>query len=110
MTFDQIVGNGISGVLILQIFPGVDAPDPPRKPRTLAARNMTYNFWLASPLIRRNIILGPVVQSWISANPGLKFNLLFLFMYFCTSICFKTSEKKIHICPDKISEEIFPSV
>ena len=53
--------------------------------------------------------LGPVVQSWISANPGLKFNLLFQFMYFCTSICFKTSEKKTLICPDKISEETFPS-
>jgi hypothetical protein len=23
------------------------------------------------------VALGPVVQSWISANPGLKFNLLF---------------------------------
>jgi hypothetical protein len=25
----------------------------------------------------RLILLGPVVQSWISVNPGLKFNLLF---------------------------------
>jgi hypothetical protein len=37
--------------------------------------------------------LGPVVQRWISANPGLKFNLLFV--YFCTSVYFKTSEKYI---------------
>ena len=35
----------------------------------------------------------PVFQSWISANPGLKFNLLFQFVYFCTSVYFKTSEK-----------------
>ena len=54
--------------------------------------------------------LGPVVQSTISANPGLNFNLLFLFMHFCPSICFKTSEKKTFIGPDKISEEIFPSL
>jgi hypothetical protein len=53
---------------------------------------------------------GPVVQSTISAIPGLNFNLLFLFMHFCTSICFKTSEKKTFIGPDKISEEIFPSL
>jgi hypothetical protein len=54
--------------------------------------------------------LGPVVQSTISANPGLNFNLLFLFMHFCSTICFKTSEKKTFIGPDKISEEIFPSL
>ena len=29
----------------------------------------------------------------VSANPGLKFNLLFLFVYFSTSVYFKTSEK-----------------
>jgi hypothetical protein len=54
--------------------------------------------------------LGPVVQSTISAIPGLNFNLLFYFMHFCTSICFNTSEKKTFIDPDKISEEIFPNL
>jgi hypothetical protein len=29
----------------------------------------------------------------LTANPGLKFNLLFQFIYFCTSVYFKTSEK-----------------
>ena len=31
-------------------------------------------------------------------------------MYCCTSIYFKTSEKKTPIDPDEISEEIFPSL
>jgi hypothetical protein len=56
-----------------------------------------------------HVQLGPVVQRWVSANPVLKFNLLFLFVYFCTSVYFKTSEKKTPIDPDKISEEIFPN-
>jgi hypothetical protein len=52
--------------------------------------------------------LGPVVQRWVSAYPVLKFNLLFL--YFYTSVYFKTSEIKTPIDPDKISEEIFPNL
>jgi hypothetical protein len=36
----------------------------------------------------------PVVQSWISANPGLKFNLLFCYVYFCMPVCFKTSQRR----------------
>jgi hypothetical protein len=47
--------------------------------------------------------LKPVVQSPISANPGLNFNLLFLFMYFCMMICFKTLENRTSIKPEKIS-------
>ena len=35
-------------------------------------------------------VLGPVVQWWVSANPGLKFNPLFWFVYFYTSVYFKT--------------------
>ena len=34
--------------------------------------------------------LGPVVQSTISANPGLKFNPLFWFRYICKSVNFRT--------------------
>jgi hypothetical protein len=49
------------------------------------------------------ILYGPVVQSPISANPGLNFNLLFLFMYFCMIIRFKTLENKTSIEPEKIS-------
>ena len=51
-----------------------------------------------------------VVQSRISANPGLKCNLLFQFMYFCTFVYFKTSEKKIITDQDKISKEIFSNL
>jgi hypothetical protein len=52
------------------------------------------------------MIQGPVVRGWISVNPGLKFNLLFLFMYFCTSVYFKTSEKETPSDSDTISEKI----
>jgi hypothetical protein len=43
-------------------------------------------------------------------NPELKYNLLFWFVYFCTSVYFKTSEKKIPTDSGKISEEIFPNL
>ena len=47
-----------------------------------------------------NIFQGPVVQSWVSANPGLKFNL---------SVCLpKGTKTSIDI--DKISDEIFPGL
>ena len=52
---------------------------------------------------------GPV-QSWISVNPGLKFNPLSWFLHFCMSAYFKTSEKKTPFDPDKISEGICPSL
>ena len=48
-------------------------------------------------------------QSWINANPGLKFNPLFQFVYFCTSIYLETSKKKTPVHVDKIFEEIFPN-
>jgi hypothetical protein len=52
----------------------------------------------AASRLRENLnlpkLLGPVIQSWISANPGLKLNLLFQFIYFCTPVYFKTSEKE----------------
>ena len=37
---------------------------------------LLYFFHLGS-YIEKVPLQGPVVQSWISANPGLKFNLLF---------------------------------
>ena len=52
-------------------------------------------------------VLWPAVQSWISDNPGLKLKTLFQFVYFCTSVYFKTSEKKTPFDSDKIPEEIF---
>ena len=54
--------------------------------------------------------LGPVVQGWVSANPALKLNLLFWFVYLYASISFKTSKTKITIHPDKISGKIFQIV
>ncbi len=61
------------------------------------------------PLFLRYCLFTPgtVVQSWVSANPGFKFNTVFQFVYFCMSVYFKTSKKRIPIHPDKISEEIF---
>ena len=47
-----------------------------------------------------------ILLRWISANPGLKFNPLFRFVYFCTSVYFKISEKETPIDPNKISEFI----
>ena len=49
---------------------------------------------------------GPVVQSSISANPGLNFNLLFWFMHFCSTVCFKTLKNKSSIDPENIYERI----
>ena len=46
--------------------------------------------------------LGPVVQSWVNANPGLKFDLPFWFVYLYAS-----KETKITVDPDKIFGEIF---
>ena len=58
-----------------------------------------------SPYIKKPTeIQGPVVESSISANPGLKFKLLFWFV-FCMSIYFKSLENKTSIDPDKISRK-----
>ena len=48
-----------------------------------------------------------VVQSWISANHGLRGNMLFWFVYFCMSVYFKPAEDKTSIDPDKTCEKIF---
>jgi hypothetical protein len=58
-------------------------------------------------LVRENFLQGPVVQSLVSANPGLNFNLLFLFMYFCMIIRLKTLENKTSIEPEKISRKTY---
>ena len=42
------------------------------------------------------------VRSWISTNSGLKFSLLFWFVYFCVSVYFKTSENRTSLDPNKI--------
>jgi hypothetical protein len=52
-------------------------------------------------------VQGPVVQGPISANPGLNFNLLFSFMYFCMIIRLKTLGNKTSIEPEKISGETY---
>ena len=51
------------------------------------------------------VILGPVVQSTISANPGLNFNLLFWFMHSCKTVRFKTLKHKSSIDPKIFVEE-----
>ena len=40
---------------------------------------------------RSKCIQGLVAQSWVSTNPGLKFNPMFWFLYFYTSVYLKTS-------------------
>ena len=42
-----------------------------------------------------------LVKSWISANPGLKFNMLSGFVYFCMSAYFKTLENRTSVGPDR---------
>ena len=49
---------------------------------------------------------GPVVQSLVSAKPGLKFNPQFLHFY--PSVPSKTLGTKTSIDIEKISKEIFP--
>ena len=46
--------------------------------------------------------LGPIVQSTISANAGLNFNLLFWLMPFCSTVCFKTLKNKSSNDPEYI--------
>ncbi len=48
---------------------------------------------------------GPVVQSWVNANTGLKFTPVSKFVYFCMSVYFETSGKKTLLDRDKISED-----
>ena len=45
-------------------------------------------------LVTLHIYRGPVVQSSISANPGLNINTLFWFVYFYMAMCVKTLDKK----------------
>jgi hypothetical protein len=51
----------------------------------------------------RAVQQGPVVQS----NPGLKFNLVFWFVYLFKSVHFQTSENKTSTDTDKISGKYF---
>ena len=46
---------------------------------------------------------GPVVQSWVSTNSGLRFNPMFRFLCFYISVYFKTLQTKTNVDPDKIS-------
>ena len=47
--------------------------------------------------LSKDLALEPVVQSTINTNPWLIFDLLFWFMYFCSTICFKTLKSKSSI-------------
>ena len=51
--------------------------------------------------------LGLVIYRWVSANIGLKFNLLFWFLYFYMSVSFKTSETKTTVVLDKFVKKYF---
>ena len=48
------------------------------------------------------VVLGPVVQSTISANPGLSFNQLFCFMHFFSTISSKLLTDKSFVIPESI--------
>jgi hypothetical protein len=56
----------------------------------LLKRHISLNF----SVLNNFILQGSVVQSWISANPGLKFNPLFWFVYFCTYVFFQNFTKE----------------
>ena len=71
---------------------------------TIQFRNCKNILVLSEPRI-----LGPVVQRKVSTNAGLKLIRLYSFMYFYTSVPFKTSETEILIDPDTIYEEILSS-
>jgi hypothetical protein len=53
-------------------------------------------------------LMGPVVQSWISPNPGLNFNLLFWLRISACLFISKRPESKTSVDPDKISRKVFP--
>jgi hypothetical protein len=72
---------------------------PERDPSLPPWKYKKYEFYFNSN--------GPVVQRWVSANPWLKFNPLFWFVYFCTSVYLKTLEKWNPINPDKILKKHF---
>jgi hypothetical protein len=55
--------------------------------------------------LKNLVLLGPVVQSWIGANPALTFNTLFWFR--CSAYIL---EKKTSADPDKISERKYISL
>ena len=57
----------------------------------------------------KQCFLESIVQSWVSANPGLKFNSQFQFVYLNASLSFKTLLKKTSIDPGKIYGKIFSS-
>jgi hypothetical protein len=70
---------------------------------------MYFIFFCVTITVFFVFILGRVVQSPISANLGIHFDLLFLFMYFCITmiIRFKTLENKTSIEPEKISGKTY---
>ncbi len=54
---------------------------------------------------------GPLFKAGlVQTLHGLKLNPLFYFVYFCTPVYFKTLQKKTPIDPDRISEEISPTL
>ena len=50
-------------------------------------------------------LLGPVVYSMTSANSGLKFNLLFWFMYFCCIVNFKMVKIQVLLTQTTFTEK-----
>ena len=49
---------------------------------------------------------GPIVQSPISTNPRLNLNPLFWFVYFCSTVCFKTLKNKSSIDPSPMRNNL----
>ena len=71
-----------------------------RKSDTPACLRLTFD--LKFSIRGRGNIQGPVVQSTISTNSGLNFNLLFWFMHFCSTVRFKSLNNKSFIEPENI--------
>ena len=71
-------------------------------------RTIFYIFQLH--LLRSINTMGWVVQRPISANPGLKVNLLFCFYIFLESVYFQASQNKTFINSYQVSENKIPTL
>ena len=76
---------------------------------TVCYKNIS-DFLADNSLLEYILTRGHLFKAGLALTLGKNLTRCFIFVYFCTSVYLKTSEKKTPIDPDKISEEIFPSL